>query len=531
VKRVPNHQFLYIHGRTYYFRRAVPPDAREAFENHPEHKVSLRTRELAEARHLADKHLKDFDRRVSRALGRPDPTARVTPEPFEPAPAEIDAAVRRWLEEREVENPILDYSAPQRAADGLDRLGDLGQFTKAVEGSLKLGAGGPGLLTEWTAEEIVRRNGWRLVKQSTAYRRLLRTVSRAQLEHAHRERAEINGEPRSVIDATFAPEQYRLDAERGDRPRYPRAPLMALFDAYVAEAQPSPASVKAWKPCLLHFARHLGHDDAARVTTADVIRWKEKLVSEPIKSGAPRSPKTINDTYLTALKIVLKWAAENQRIPSHPAAGVRIRVPKKAREREKGLTTEEALTILKAAVGSSSSRLTKEAALARRWVPWICAYTGARVNEITQARAEDVRQRDGVWCIHITPEAGSVKSPQSRRWVAALNSIEMVTVPWWFLKISGDVDNALAGWMGQRLDQLEAVLKAREWLAADRFTVADLLMADVLRVPEVRAFGERPASEAYVARATDRPAFKKAQADQIALFQAADETRLENEAD
>ena len=109
--------------------------------------------------------------------------------------------------------------------------------------------------------------------------------------------------------------------------------------------------------------------------------------------------------------------------------------------------------------------------------------------------------------------------------IAALNSIEMVTVPWWFLKISGDADNALTGWMGQRLDQLEDVLSGREWLAAGRFTVADLLMTDVLRVSHVHAFGDRPATEAYVARITDRPAFKKAQADQIALFEAADGTR------
>jgi glutathione S-transferase len=52
-------------------------------------------------------------------------------------------------------------------------------------------------------------------------------------------------------------------------------------------------------------------------------------------------------------------------------------------------------------------------------------------------------------------------------------------------------------------------------------------MADALRVPEVRAFGDRPASEAYVTRATARPSFKKAQADQIRLFEAADETRAE----
>lgn len=109
--------------------------------------------------------------------------------------------------------------------------------------------------------------------------------------------------------------------------------------------------------------------------------------------------------------------------------------------------------------------------------------------------------------------------------VAALNSIEMVTVPWWFLKMCGDEDNGLKGWMEKRLGHMERVLGEREWLAAGRFTVADLLMADVLRVPDVRAFGDRPATEAYVARVTDRPAFRKARADQIAHFEAADRER------
>lgn len=119
-----------------------------------------------------------------------------------------------------------------------------------------------------------------------------------------------------------------------------------------------------------------------------------------------------------------------------------------------------------------------------------------------------------------------VGEAEALQWtIAALNSIEMVSVPWWFLGLSGDEDNGLTGWLGQRLDHVERVLSEREWLAADRFTVADLLMADVLRVPKVRAFGERPASEAYVARVTDRPAFRKAQADQVRHFEAADEKR------
>jgi glutathione S-transferase len=109
--------------------------------------------------------------------------------------------------------------------------------------------------------------------------------------------------------------------------------------------------------------------------------------------------------------------------------------------------------------------------------------------------------------------------------MAALNSLEMVTVPWWFLTLSGDADNKLTGWMTQRLGHIERILSEREWLAAGRFTVADLLMADVLRVSLVRAFGDRRASEAYVTRLTDRPAFRKACGDQIRLFEAADAKR------
>src|SRR6187549_3414324 len=62
-----------------------------------------------------------------------------------------------------------------------------------------------------------------------------------------------------------------------------------------------------------------------------------------------------------------------------------------------------------------------------------------------------------------------VGEAETLQWViAALNSVEMVTVPWWFLSLSGDEDNGLAGWVTKRLDQLETVLREREWLAAGR---------------------------------------------------------------
>jgi glutathione S-transferase len=120
----------------------------------------------------------------------------------------------------------------------------------------------------------------------------------------------------------------------------------------------------------------------------------------------------------------------------------------------------------------------------------------------------------------------AIGEAETLQWViAALNSIELATLPWWFLGMAGTDDDRLTGWVASRLDHLEAVLRERQWLAANQFTAADLLMADILRIPKVRAFGARPATEAYVSRITDRPTFRKAHADQLAFYAAADECR------
>lgn len=122
--------------------------------------------------------------------------------------------------------------------------------------------------------------------------------------------------------------------------------------------------------------------------------------------------------------------------------------------------------------------------------------------------------------------------PQGRaetlQWViAALNSIEMVSVPWAFIGWSGvtPADNPLSGWLKSRFDHLETVLAEWDFLAAGRFTVADLLMADVLRQTPAAGRRDRPQIAAYIARVTSRPAFAKAHAGQLAHFARADAAR------
>ena len=113
-------------------------------------------------------------------------------------------------------------------------------------------------------------------------------------------------------------------------------------------------------------------------------------------------------------------------------------------------------------------------------------------------------------------------------WVfAALNSIEMASVPWSLFKFYGDTGDTwgpkfFAEWVNARLRRMEPVFAKGEWLAGS-FSVADILMADALRlVDRFDGLADYPACRAYVARATARPAFKKAYADQMAHFAAAD---------
>jgi glutathione S-transferase len=100
------------------------------------------------------------------------------------------------------------------------------------------------------------------------------------------------------------------------------------------------------------------------------------------------------------------------------------------------------------------------------------------------------------------------------------------TQPWPFFKFTGDTTDTpdrklFDSFFEARPRHMETVLAGREWLAG-KFSIADILMSDVLPRRSVRWLATLNASRGYVARATARPAFVKAQADQLAHFAAAD---------
>jgi glutathione S-transferase len=112
--------------------------------------------------------------------------------------------------------------------------------------------------------------------------------------------------------------------------------------------------------------------------------------------------------------------------------------------------------------------------------------------------------------------------------VAALNSVDVPSQLWAlnrFMGFPGTSPEAefVNGFLEARLTRLEAILAEREWLVGNQFTVADLLLADVLRqVKRFDGLANYSACGDYVSRAMARPAFLKVHNDQIAHFAKGD---------
>jgi glutathione S-transferase len=140
----------------------------------------------------------------------------------------------------------------------------------------------------------------------------------------------------------------------------------------------------------------------------------------------------------------------------------------------------------------------------------------------------------GAMLLHIGERSSTLLpiDPQDRaqviQWLfAALNSVEMASLPWFILQFAGGTDDSperkrLDAFLDSRLQHMEAVLAQREWLCKS-FSIADIAMADVLRLlNRFEGLAKYPSCREYVERAVARPAFVKVHADQLAHFEAAD---------
>jgi integrase len=180
----------------------------------------------------------------------------------------------------------------------------------------------------------------------------------------------------------------------------------ALFERWIAEVKPATSTVDRWRAVFLKLEADFPNTNAAALLPEQMQVWAEGLITKE------RSPVTVRDVWVIACRTVFAWGIGKKLVNRNPFTGWRVTVPKKVSTREtKAFTEDEISTILKAAL---KVEVRSKTDAAKRWCPWLAAYTGARMGELTQLRGYDVFEQEGIWAIKISPEAGTVKNRKPR---------------------------------------------------------------------------------------------------------------------
>ncbi|MET3906251.1 hypothetical protein ABID59_000572 [Bradyrhizobium sp. S3.3.6] len=181
-----------------------------------------------------------------------------------------------------------------------------------------------------------------------------------------------------------------------------------LFEAFVLATKPADKTVSRWRAVFLEMQREFADVGADGITEDAARKWVHGLITEE------RQAITVREVWLSSSRRVFGWAREHKRIGQNPFKEVRVDVPRKVQTREEGrsFTDVEASTILLASLAIQKPSTPTERT--RRWVPWLCAYSGARPGEITQLRGIDVEERKGFYVMKLTPEAGTIKTAKPR---------------------------------------------------------------------------------------------------------------------
>ncbi|SON54342.1 Site-specific recombinase XerD [Hartmannibacter diazotrophicus] len=408
-----NDAHLLRRGNRYWARLVIPEPLRSKFGNKRELRKPLGP-DLVVARKRLHEALAEFHAQIDKARneisGGGTPAASSKPQGKPLLPHEL--AALHYQELIKFDEDVRNSGHPLAAIGLVDDI--LIHDLRAI----KSGTADDKSIVEAIGSYLddFRRRGHLVADEgSPPWRQAARAIAAGQYEALARvmERDEGNfaGKPAD-------PELERPIAAAKAEPTKHHASLFDLLADYVRELQFSNRgheAEKRWRPIFRQLVDFLGHDDASRLTRDDIIAWKDDLLTK-------RSPKTVRDSCLASLKAVLGWAVDNGRLPDNPAVSVKVRMPKPELSREPGYNEREAQLVLTAALNYAPRpfgangiiRERPHLTAAKRWIPWLCAFTGARVAELCQLRKGDIRVEQGIAYLRISPDAGSVKNGQFR---------------------------------------------------------------------------------------------------------------------
>ncbi|WP_374304982.1 DUF6538 domain-containing protein [Methylocella sp.] len=431
----------YRHPKTgvFWIKGTVPSAVRDApgYGGPKQYNRSLKTRDPKEAETAAAKVRLDLDAEWKAALAAsPPPPSPAIANSVSLSDARIEALAARWSERREWEEEGYREPAEShaRALEMFSAAG-MGEDAQGIVEAL-IDKAAAELLAEdggdWAAcdgrSRVRLRNALRAAHKAV-YRAML---ARAQGNHL----AAVKGPPRAPLKTNGAsgissagayPVPAAPSADRSaptpasGLPALagPSVPLMNLFEAYAKASALAPSTVQQFRSIVGKFVEWLKRKrrstDAREVTRKDVQEWLDEL-----RETQKLSAKRLKEGYLAGVRATFGWAVKKGRLDANPARDVYVEADKRkaAGRLRRDLSLDEAATILRASLAVDLVRDGVNAST-WRWVPWLLAYSGARVAEITQLRKCDVLREKGedgqtYDAIRITPEAGSTKTGGER---------------------------------------------------------------------------------------------------------------------
>ncbi len=351
--------------KVYYIREPIPADLQAAAGGKQTYKRSLGVKTLPEARKLYQDALDAFKAYLASLRSGPK---RLTA-------AEVEALVGVWYREN-----LEAWSADPGAAEhweaaalylpGGDDPGDdvdRARFVKPY------------------AERLLHSHN--LSVDAGSFERLADRLFRRMLDLFERMamRAGGNFSPDPVL-AEFPPwAPAALVAGPGGGLTFD-----AMFERWTNEVERAPGTVTETRAILRAFQEHVGHDDPAKVETADVERWRDALLIKG-PSGQPLRRSTVQRKYLAALSTVYR-ASQGRgrgRLSGNPVEGAWFRGRQFSDSEEvRAYNADEVARILRACRHETLPEL--------RWLPWLMVYTGARFREAVQCVDSDIREHEGI---------------------------------------------------------------------------------------------------------------------------------------
>lgn len=274
--------------------------------------------------------------------------------------------------------------------------GDLTEAINALPAGQHDGLEGRfGLLADWA---LIRH---RVHLPSDQRKHFLKLVAAASIDAAWQLRRNAEGDYRPDPLAQRFPPIETIEVVK------PKQTISGLFDLWWKEAKAtgrSQSTHDTYKGAIDRLIKHLGHDDAGRVSEDDMLAFKNARLKVV-------SAKTLKDGDLPGIKSVFGWAVDNRKLTKNPADAIKVKSEKKIRTRSKGFTDAEATAVFAACLGYvRKPKEDAKTAAAKRWGPLIAAYTGCRIAEVLQLRKEDVRKDSQHRVFDFNPAAGSIKS-------------------------------------------------------------------------------------------------------------------------